>query len=272
MRKFIALCVFAFVGICRAEEGKATLELYPAFYEEVARKVKELKDKPADTNPAPVLAVSSVPVVAAERWIKSESDAETVWIDKMTDGTYRESAVAKQPTVIRTRLVATNDVGFAWRFDYESKLSDGSVVTNASFRTKPPKALLNEKLADMGHAQPEIPDTNETDVATEMTQAADMIKAPAAAAMAQAIVVRRRSLNTRPISFEQDGKGHGIATFADGHKETRDIQRVVSARIPSPYAKEIQPPPGNKYGAKELAAFAAGVAATLAALGVKKAV
>ena len=35
-------------------------------------------------------------------------------------------------------------------------------------------------------------------------------------------------------------------------------------------ARDIRPPAGNKYIAKELAAFAAGVAATLAALGIKQ--
>ncbi len=231
MRMISTLCAFAFAGLCRAEAGK------------------------------PAQAVPTLPVVAAERWIKSESDAETVWIDRMTDGTYRESAVKKQPTVVRTRLVATNDVGFAWRFDYEARLSDGSVVTNASFSAKPAKERLNEQIAGMGNAKPPEPSTNGAAFAASMERAAGTIAAPAAAAMARAVIVKRRAANTLPVTFEQDGKGHAVATYADGRKATNELRRVVSARIPSPWAKEL---PVKKRDASSGALAAAALAGALA--------
>ena len=215
-------------------------------------------------------AQTNIPVVIAERWIKGETDTEQVWIDKMSDGTYRESIVKKAPTVVRSKLIATNDVGFAWRFDYEAKLSDGSVVTNAAFRPKPAKVKLNDQLAAMASVpQPPMPSTNEVD---RIEVGVKSMKSPASAALAGAVVTHKRAKNNRPVTALNAGNGKMVLTYKDGSTEVKDIKHVVSARKPSPYAKDIKPPAGNKYTAKELAAFAAGVAAALAAYGIKKAV
>lgn len=213
---------------------------------------------------------TNIPVMVAERWMKGETETEQVWIDKLTDGTYRESTVKKAPTVVRSRLIATNDVGFAWRFDYEARLSDGTYVTNAAFRPKPAKAQLNDKIANMAAAQqPPMPSTN---VAERIELGVKAMKSVPAAALAQAVVVRKRAENTKPVTALNAGNGKMVLTYKDGRTEVKDITHVVSARKPSPYAKDIKPPAGNKYTAKELAAFAAGVAAALAAYGIKKAV
>ncbi len=213
---------------------------------------------------------TNIPVMVAERWMKGETETEQVWIDKLTDGTYRESIVKKVPTVVRSRLIATNDVGFAWRFDYEARLSDGTYVTNAAFRPKPAKAQLNDKIATMAAAaQPPMPPTNEVERVEVGMKA---MKSAPAAALAQAVVVRKRAENNKPVTALNAGNGKMVLTYKDGRTEVREIKHVVSARKPSPYAKDIKPPAGNKYTAKELAAFAAGVAAALAAYGIKKAV
>ena len=215
-------------------------------------------------------AQTNVPVVIAERWMKGETETEQVWIDKMSDGTFRESSVKKSPTVVRSRLIATNDVGFAWRFDYEARLSDGTYVTNAAFRTKPAKEQLNEKIAARASVpQPTMPSTNEVE---RIEVGVKAMKSAPAAALAQAIVTRKRAENNKPVTALNAGNGKMVLTYKDGRTEVQDIKHVVSARKPSPYAKEIAPPAGNKYTAKELAAFTAGVAAALAAYGIKKAV
>jgi len=217
----------------------------------------------AETN----MTASTIPVVALERTIKSETDTETVWIDKMTDGTYRESVVKKQPTVLRTRLIATNDVGFAYRFDYESKLSNGDVVTNAAFRQKPQKEQLNQKLQDMASKnQPPMPSTN---VVERIEKVTPKLKTQAAVAMAQAITVKKRLDNQRPVSSMKRGNGKIVFTYKDGKTEVKDLQCMVSARRPSPYEKKEVPKPTGK-SATFLLGFAAGVAAMGGAVAVKK--
>lgn len=233
MRMILALCLFAYVAVA------------------------------SETN-----SVSTIPIVAAERWIKSDSDTEQVWIDKMTDGTFRESIVKKPPTVIRTTLVATNDVDFAYRFDYASVLSDGTVVTNAAFRDKPKKERLNQKIAAMKH-EPPMPPTNVEERVESMAKVMPKIKSQAASAMAQAVVVRKRLENKRPVSMMNSGNGKAVKTFADGHTEVSEVTRVVSARRPSPYEKKEVPEPTGK-SATFLLGFAAGVAAMGGAVAVKK--
>lgn len=211
---------------------------------------------------------SAIPVMAASRWIKSETATEQVWIDKMTDGTFRESIVKKPPTVIRTTLIATNDVDFAYRFDYASVLSDGTVVTNAAFKIKPKKEQLNQKIAAMKHTPP-MPPTNVAEQVESMAKVAVKIKSQAAGAMAQAVVVRKRLENKRPVSMMNSGNGKSVMTFADGRTEIADVKRVVSARRPSPYEKKEVPEPTGK-SATFLLGFAAGVAAMGGAVAVKK--
>lgn len=90
-----------------------------------------------------------------------ETEDAYQWRETMTDGTVRESVVLKPkppPQPVRVRLIATNDVGFAWRYDYEVGRDDGSVITNASFQPKPPRERLAKQLALERPTDPPMPD------------------------------------------------------------------------------------------------------------------
>jgi hypothetical protein len=174
--------------------------------------------------------MADVPVVPAMRWIVIETATNTVWMDRMTDGTVRDSVVPKAPTAVAVRLLATNDVGFAWRFDYETMLTDGSVITNASFRVKPKKAQLEDLLAALPEMRPPDPATN----STERIERAQL-SLPAAQAMAQAVTqVKRRQERNYVMDSAPVAPGLAEYRWSDGSVSTAGMQRAVSGRKKAP--------------------------------------
>ncbi|MDD5706754.1 MAG: hypothetical protein PHR35_12600 [Kiritimatiellae bacterium] len=182
---------------------------------------------------------SEPPVVPAERWIVAETPSNTVWSDRMTDGSERQSIVRKTPQPVYVCLVETQDVGFAWRFYYRVRRDDGSCITNSHFATKPKKAVLNETLAKMDALRdgPPMPTNAPAPDLERMEQVAAAVR-PAAARNIMREVTEHRKRLARVYNLSERMLPDGRAEYvrSDGGIVTGELVRVVSARRTPPAA------------------------------------
>lgn len=196
-------------------------------------------------------AAPTVPVMPRYRLRMGETETDWLWRETMTDGTVRDSKIpkpkpARQP--VRATLIATNDIGWAWRFDYEVGHNDGSVATNASFRPKPPRARL-APLLDL--RRPPLPGDPITTVHTALAKERDVRHRAAGLTMVRKATPSGIITNymqsriyvktTTPIDHN-----HVELRYSDGAVTTQSIQRIIGAPIAtlaSTHAPTPPPPP-----------------------------
>lgn len=217
------------------------------------------------------------PVMPKFRLLMGETEEAYEWRETMTDGSVRDSIIAKPkpvPHALRVRLVATNDVGFAWRFDYEVGRSDGSTVTNASFQMKPPRERLADKL-DL--KRPEMPPMPQVPPAMEQfkdaKERAEKMKEVRERASEMALVqtapmgVVTQRMERRVFTTESKMIGNDTVQISrtDGSILTQAVVRVVGARIAAldkmiaARAKAPEPEPDTPIDAGHAATAVGGV-------------
>ncbi len=181
------------------------------------------------------VAASAQDAVPKYRLRIGETTNAWVWRETMTDGTVRESQTPKPqpiPQPVRVSLVASNDVGFAWRYDYEVGRDDGSVLTNSSFRAKPPRERLAGKLSLERPPMPPDPvaDAREYVAAARdlRTRAAEMTLERVAP---QGVVTQRMARRVFVQSSRLIDRDRAELRHTDGSVTTQAVRRVVGKRL-----------------------------------------
>lgn len=209
---------------------------------------------------------------AVSRTLISEDDTAVAYKDKMSDGTYRDSQVVKPKIVLptypgRITLVGTNDTPRFFELVYESVYDGGQKATNYTAVLKDKRDIIKDRLA-----LPPMPEES-----TNAPARTDAFAVAKNRMIGQPVsitnkVVRMAPYQPRLISSMM-ANGKVVRTMSDGHISIEPLRLAHTARVSaSPSGPSVKPPPGNKYNARELAAFAAGAAAALAAYGIKKAI
>ncbi len=191
-----------------------------------------------------------------ERLRMGDTESAVLYKDKMSDGTWRDSQIVKPAAPAypeRITLSGTNDLPALWELVYVVTYEGGRVQTNSEFvvKTSPRDRLRTVPVIEDSPAPAE-----EAIVKTD--------------ALAQTKVMKMGKRQPRELSatIRGDKVEH---TLSDGTVSVAPLRVAHTARVSAPLP-DVQPPAGNKYNAKELAAFAAGVAAALAAYGIKRVV
>ncbi len=204
---------------------------------------------------------------AIERVMIKEDATGVVYKDKMSDGTYRDSQVAKPKIVlpeypIRTVLIATNDTDRFFELVYESVYEGGRKATNYTSVLKDKRDIIKSKLV-----VPPMPE--------ESTNAPAKIDAFAFAKnriMGAPIVVtntvKRMGANQPRIVSSTMANGKVVHTMSDGKTKIEKLRTAHTAKVASSGKKEVPEPTGKS--ATFLLGFAAGVAAMGGAVAVKK--
>jgi len=223
------------------------------------------------------------PVVPQVRLRIGETSNAWQWREIMTDGSVRESEVAKpKPAAepVRVLLIATNDVGWAWRFDYETRLSDQRVITNSSFRPKPPRERLAGQLA---LDRPPMPDDPVAEARESVADTRDMRAMAREMELVRevkpsGVVTQRMERRAFVASSKMLDADRAEFRMTDGAVVTQTVRRVVGKRLASldaalarpapPKAPEKADPPLDAGHAA--AALIGGAAALAAAAALKK--
>lgn len=227
------------------------------------------------------VAASAQDVVPKFRLRIGETDDAWVWRETLTDGSVRESEVPKPkpaPQPVRVVLVATNDVGFAWRFDYEVGRDDGSVITNSSYRTKPPRERLAGKLA---LERPPMPPDPVAAAREHVAAARDLRRHAREMTLERAaplgVVTQRMARRVFVESSRLIGRDRAELRHTDGSVTTQAVRRVVGKRpaaLDAAIAARGAPAPadaGSSRAAETVAtAIASAAAGAAAALALKK--
>lgn len=226
-----------------------------------------------------LLSVLCLPCLASlgphpvDRTLMDETETAMLYRDKMTDGSYRDSQILKPAPVkppqypVRITLIGTNDLEAMWGLVYEGAFEGGRVETNTEYVIKTGRDRLKTALEI-----PEPPRAYTNDFSKE--NALDHAK------QRRPILLSDTSTNKVMRMAKAEARVDGtlidgdfiVMSMTDGTERRQPIKKAFTSRVSARPVTDITPPVGNRYGVKELAAFAAGVAATLAALGVKKAV
>ncbi len=205
-----------------------------------------------------------------ERIRMGETEAAVNYKDKMSDGTFRDSQIIKPETPVypvRIALVSTNDVPGMWQLFYAAYYESGKVFTNTQYVIKT-QARDRLKTVPVVEAPP-MPGTNAPPIKDALAHAKVRAFADQEPASTNK-VVKMGKKQAREVSAMM-ANGKIVRTLSDGTVNVEPLRVAHTARV-NVKSVDVKPPAGNKYNAKELAAFAAGVAATLAALGIKKVV
>lgn len=181
--------------------------------------------------------------------------------DEFSDGTFSTSVVPFPETPVSVRLVATSDVGQAWRMDYKATFTDGTNVTvrtNSTFMLKP----REERIKTIRPELPPVPDWRETaeDVASNRPTSA--FAQLAARYVEQA--ASRTNLMARParVTEQHVVDGQLVSRMTDGHIVTNALRKLTTARVAS---APVPAAPLDTGSNLPLGAEVAGGAAALAA-------
>jgi len=210
-------------------------------------------------------ADTNLPVHTVSRLLISRDGVGTVWRDTLSDGTYRDSRTVWPETPIRVALVATNDVGMAWRLDYAAVYTDGSNVTvrtNSNFILKPREARTMPHQID----RPPMPNLSERVMEARTNRPASAFAQVAARSLQRqqeaAMTTQTMKRVVRALDRRLDGDCV-ISHMSDGTTATNQVRRMTTARVASATPAE---PAGNS-NALPLAGSAAAVAAAAFAAG-----
>ena len=185
--------------------------------------------------------------------------------DEFSDGTFSTSVVPFPETPVSVRLVATNDVGQAWRMDYKATFTDGTNVTvrtNSTFMLKP----REERIKTIRPELPPTPDWRESAEEVASNRPTSSFAQIAARYVEQAVT--RTNLMARParVTEQHIEAGQLVSRMTDGSISTNALRKMTTARVasaPVP-ATPAEPDSGIPLGA-EVAGGAAALAAAFAA-------
>lgn len=207
-------------------------------------------------------------VYAVSRTLISEDATGVVYKDKMSDGTFRNSQVAKPKIVlpeypIRTTLIATNDTDRFFELVYESVYEGGRKSTNYTAVLKDKRDIIKSKLT-----MPPMPEES-TNAPSRKDAFALAKNSVLGAPVVVTNTVKRMGKQEPRIKSSIMENGKVVHTMTDGSTKIEKLRTAHTAKVASSSKKEVPEPTGKS--ATFLLGFAAGVAAMGGAVAVKKA-
>jgi hypothetical protein len=213
-----------------------------------------------------VLCLMALPAAAAlgphvvERVRMKESARAVTYKDRLSDGTYRDSAVNKPVAPDypgRVALVATNDLPAMWELVYAAYFESGKVSTNREYVVKQGRDRL--KLA------PEVPPlpaalTNAPDKADALALAKIRMQRAEGTVRGKVTTNKMGKALARVKAVRMEG-GKAVQTLTDGSERAVELRTAHTARVGASYPGKREVPEPTGKSATFLLGFAAGVAA-----------
>lgn len=213
-----------------------------------------------------VLCLMALPAAAGlgphvvERLRMTESGRQVTYKDKLSNGTFRDSAVVKPVTPEypgRVALVATNDLPAMWELVYAAHYDSGKVSTNREYVVKQGRDRL--KLAPEVPPLPEV-STNRPAKIDALALAKIRVQRAEAAVPGKVTTNKMGKAVARVKAVRMEG-GRAVQTLTDGSERAVELRTAHTARVGAAYPGKREVPEPTGKSATFLLGFAAGVAA-----------